>query len=193
MDFIEQLPESKGYTDILIVIDRLMKQAVFMPTRRTINIKELSKVFIQEVFSKHGIPIHIISDRGNEFVSKFFRALANALDIKLHFTSGYHPKADGQIEYTNQMLEQYLRIFCTYQQSDWVKLLPLAKFCFNNSPLTTTNISLFFTNKGYYLWLEFQLDQGPYPDITEPYLANLEKIHSRLKKSIVNVQARYQR
>jgi len=114
MDFIEQLPESKGYTDILIVIDRLMKQAVFMPTKRTINAKKLSEVFIQEVFSKHGTPIHVTSNRGSEFVSKFFRALANALDIKLYFTSGYYPEADDQMECTNQILEQYLRIFCTY-------------------------------------------------------------------------------
>jgi len=46
MDFIEQLPESEGYTNILIVIDRLMKQVVFVPTKRTINTKELSEVFI---------------------------------------------------------------------------------------------------------------------------------------------------
>jgi len=114
MDFIEQLPEFEGYTNILIVINRLTKQAVFVLTKRTINTKELSEVFIREVFSKHGTPIHVISDRDSEFVSKFFRALANALDIKLHFTSGYHLEVDGQIERTNKTLEQYLRIFCTY-------------------------------------------------------------------------------
>ena len=164
-----------------------------MLTRRTINTKELSKVFIREVFSKHSTPTHVTSDRGSEFISKFFRALANTLNIKLYFTSRYYPKADGQTKCTNQMLEQYLRIFCTYQQSDWVKLLPLAEFCFNNSFSATTNISPFFANKGYHPWLEFQLDQELYPDIAEPYLANLEKIYSRLKKSIVNVQARYQK
>jgi len=98
MDFIEQLLESEGYTDILIVIDRLTKQAVFVPTRRTINAKELSKVFIYEVFLKHGTPIHVTSDRSSEFVSKFFRALANALNIKLHFTLGYYPEVDSQTE-----------------------------------------------------------------------------------------------
>jgi len=118
MDFIEQLPESEDYTDILIVIDRLTKQAVFVPTRRMINVKELSKVFIYEVFLKHGTLIHVTSDRGSEFVSNFFRALANTLNIKLHFTLGYYPEADGQIECTNQMLKQYSRIFCIYQQLD---------------------------------------------------------------------------
>jgi len=114
-----------------------MKQAIFVPTRRTINIKKLSEVFIREVFSKHGTPTYITSDRGSEFVSKFFRALVNILNIKLYFTSDYHPEADGQIECTNQTLKQYLRIFCTYQQLNWAKLLPLAEFCFNNSPLVS--------------------------------------------------------
>ena len=101
MDFIEQFPESKSYTDILVVMDRLTKQAIFVPNRRTIDIEELLEVFIYEVFSKHSIPSHVTLDRDSEFVSKFFRSLANALNIKLHFTSGYHPEADSQIEHTN--------------------------------------------------------------------------------------------
>ena len=72
-----------------------MKQVIFVPTRRTINVKKLFKVFIREVFSKHGTPTHVTSDRGSEFVSKFFRALVNTLNIKLHFTSGYHSEANG--------------------------------------------------------------------------------------------------
>jgi len=85
-----------------------------------------------------------------EFMSKFFRALANALDMRLHFTSGYHPVADGQTEHTNQMLEQFLRIYCNYQQLDWAQLLPLAKFTYNNTSSVTTGISFFFANKGYH-------------------------------------------
>ena len=38
--------------------------------------------------------------------------------MKLHFTSGYYLEANSQIEYTNQTLKQYLRIYCNYQQSD---------------------------------------------------------------------------
>ena len=118
MDFIEQLPLSEGYTDILVVIDQLTKQALFIPTIRLLDAAMLAELFIKHVFSKHGVPSHIISNRGTEFVSKFFRSLANALDMKLHFTSWYHPEANGQTECTNQTLEQFLRIYCNYQQSD---------------------------------------------------------------------------
>jgi len=66
------------------------------------------------MFSKHGIPFYITSDRGSEFMLNFFCSLGTALDIQLHFTSGYHPKGDRQTEHTNQTLKQYLYIYCNY-------------------------------------------------------------------------------
>ena len=99
MDFIEQLPGSTGFTAILVVVDRLSKQAIFIPTHDTITSPELAKLFLLHMFSKHGVPAHVTSDRGTEFVSHFFRSLRKALDMCLHFTSGYHPEGDGQTEW----------------------------------------------------------------------------------------------
>jgi hypothetical protein len=49
----------------------------------------------------------------------------------LHFTSGYHPEGDGQTKQANQTLEQYLCIYCNYQQDNWSELPPLAEFAHN--------------------------------------------------------------
>ena len=95
MDFIEQLPSSSGFTAILIVVDRLSKQAIFVPTYDTITSPQLAQLFLLHIFSKHGVPSHVTSDRGTEFVSHFFCSLRTTLDMKLHFTSGYHPKGNG--------------------------------------------------------------------------------------------------
>src|SRR3979490_2416071 len=119
MDFIEQLPPSSGFTSILVIVCRLTKQSIFIPMDDTITSAELAKLFVLHVFSKHGVPNHVTSDRGSEFVSHFFRSLCKALDMRLHFTSGYHPKGDGQTECINQTLEQYLRIYYNYQQDNW--------------------------------------------------------------------------
>jgi len=119
MDFIKQLPPSEGHTDILVVVYRLTKQVIFIPTVRSINAVLLAELFIKHIFSKHGVPSHVTFNQGMEFVPKFFKSLASALDMKLHFTLGYHPEANGQTEHTNQTLEQFLRIYCNYQQSDW--------------------------------------------------------------------------
>jgi hypothetical protein len=81
MDFIEQLPASSGFTSILIVVDYLSKQCIFIPTYNTITSPELAKVFRLHVFSKHRVPSHITSNRGSEFVSHFFHSFGKALDI----------------------------------------------------------------------------------------------------------------
>jgi protoheme ferro-lyase len=107
MDFIEQLPDSKGYTAILVV-DRFTKQALFILTHDTIISTQLAELFIIHVFSKHGVPSHVTSDRDSKFVSRFFCSLGKALNMKLHFTSGYHLEGDRQMERVNQTLEQYL-------------------------------------------------------------------------------------
>ena len=81
MDFIEQLPASSGFTAILVVVDRLSKQALFIPMHDTITSPKLAQLFLLHVFSKHGVPMHVTSDRSTEFVSHFFRSLRKALDM----------------------------------------------------------------------------------------------------------------
>jgi IS30 family transposase len=108
MDFIEQLPDSEGFTTILVVVDCFTKQALFILTHDTITSTQLAKLFIIHVFSKHGVPSHITSDQGSKFVSCFFHSLEKALNMKLHFTSGYHLEGNGQTEHINQTLEQYV-------------------------------------------------------------------------------------
>ena len=99
---------------ILIIVDRFTKQSIFIPTYDMVMSAQLAELFVIHVFSKHGVPVHVTSDWGSEFVSHFFRCLGKALDMTLHFTSGYHPEGDGQTEGVNQTLEQYLHIYCNY-------------------------------------------------------------------------------
>jgi len=108
MDFIEKLPPSSGYTSILVIVECLSKQSLFIPTHDTIMSLKMAQLFILHIFSKHGVLSHVTSDCGTKFVSHFFHFLGMALDMKLQFTLGYHPKGDGQTEQTNQTLEQYL-------------------------------------------------------------------------------------
>jgi len=111
--------------------------------------------------------------------------------MKLHFTSGYHPEGDGQTEHTNQTLEQYLRIYCNYQQSDWSCLLPLAGFVYNNATSATIGLTPFFANKGYHPSLQTQLKRDLLSDLAWPFIAELESVHTRLKQLIVEAQACY--
>ena len=77
-----------GCDSILVVVDSLSKQGIFILTTIHCTSEDLTILFIMHVFSKHGVPEHITSNRGLEFV---FQSLKKALNMKLHFTSRYHP------------------------------------------------------------------------------------------------------
>ena len=106
----------------------------------------------------------------------------------LHFTSGYHPEGDGQTERTNQMLEQYLCVYCNYQQDNWSELLPLMNFAYNNAPSATTSVSPFFANKGYHL----NITVHPKHDIAfsraYDFAVDLNELQSTLKAEISTAQ-----
>src|SRR6266446_1450502 len=79
MDFIKQLPNSKGFSTILVIIDHLTKQAIFIPSHNMVDTPQVAQLFLIHVFSKHGVPVHITSDRGSEFISHFFHSLGKLL------------------------------------------------------------------------------------------------------------------
>ena len=112
--------------------------------------------------------------------------------MKLHFTSGYHPEGDGQTEQMNQTLEQYIRVYCNYQQDNWDELLPLAEFAYNNAPSATTGITPFYTNKGYHLSLTVHPEHDLVSARACNFVTDLNKPHHELKQHIADAQHRYQ-
>src|SRR5882672_9469195 len=112
--------------------------------------------------------------------------------MKLHFTSTYHPEGDGQTEQTNQTLEQYLRVYCNYQQDNWSELLPLAEFAYNNTPSATTGITPFFANKGYHLNLTVHPERDLASARARDFVTDLDELHQELWQHIAEAQHRYQ-
>ncbi|KAG5716920.1 hypothetical protein E4T56_gene8539 [Termitomyces sp. T112] len=104
---------------ILVIVCRLTKQALFIPCHTTDTTPGFAKLFLEHVFSKHGLPDDIVTDRGPLFVSHFWQSLCKALEIKTSLSTAYHPETDGQTEHVNQMLEQYLRLYVNYLQNNW--------------------------------------------------------------------------
>nr|GFA60001.1 putative reverse transcriptase domain-containing protein [Tanacetum cinerariifolium] len=64
MDFVTKLPKSsQGYNTIWVIVDRLTKSAIFTPMRETDPMDKLTRMYLKEVFTRHGIPVSIIRDR----------------------------------------------------------------------------------------------------------------------------------
>ena len=102
MDFIEKLLSSFMFDTILIIVNWLTKQVIFISAHDIIISMDLAHLFVLHVFSKHSIPSHVIFNRSSEFVSNFFYFLGITLNMQLHFTLGYHPKGNEQTEHMNQ-------------------------------------------------------------------------------------------
>ena len=81
----------------------------------------------------HGVPRSIVSDRGTQFTSKFWKQLHETLGTRLEFSTAFHPQTDGQTERVNQILEDMLRACVLDYGSTWDDNLPYAEFSYNNS------------------------------------------------------------
>ncbi|KAI3351400.1 hypothetical protein L3Q82_020216 [Scortum barcoo] len=79
LDFITGLPPSKGNTTVLTVVDRFSKMAHFIPLPKLPSAKETAQVMINHVFRIHGLPTDIVSDRGPQFVSVFWKEFCRLL------------------------------------------------------------------------------------------------------------------
>jgi hypothetical protein len=149
MDFIVSLPPSPSGNDaILVTVDRFTKMAHFSATKTTADATDVARLFLQDVYRLHGLPVDIVSDRDKIFTSNFWRHLLALLGVEPNLSTAFHPQTDGQTERVNQVLEQYLRIFCNYQQDNWQELLPLAEFAYNNSVHASTSKTPFLANYG---------------------------------------------
>src|SRR4028119_258219 len=67
----------------------------------------------------------------------------------MKMSTTFQPETNGQTERVNQTVEQYLRNYANYEQNNWVEMLPLAEFAYNNSLTTATGLSPFYANYGF--------------------------------------------
>jgi len=118
MDFVTGLPWSNGCNAILVVICRLTKMRHLVPCRDSTTAEQLADLYIRHVFRLHGLPRTVVSDRGTQFVAKFWRTLCEILRIQTKLSTPYHASTDGQTERLNAVMEQYLRSYVNYAQDD---------------------------------------------------------------------------
>ncbi|GJT86245.1 putative reverse transcriptase domain-containing protein [Tanacetum coccineum] len=82
MDFITKLPKtSTGQDTIWVIVDRLTKSAHFLPMRKDDSMENLTRQYLKEVVTRHGVPVLIISDRDGRFTSQFWQSLQKPLEI----------------------------------------------------------------------------------------------------------------
>src|SRR5258708_15776671 len=108
IDMIGELPDSKGYNAVLVVVDCLSKWIHTIPTVTSLDSAGVAQLFLKHVWHHHGLPEEVISDHRPTFVSNFSHELTALLGVKLTPSTSYHLQTDGQMEHMNQEIEAYL-------------------------------------------------------------------------------------
>jgi hypothetical protein len=134
IDFVVGLPRTpKGNDSVWVIVDRLTKVAHFVPVKVTFGTERLASLYVEQILRLHGAPKSIVSDRGPQFVAKFWQSFHKLMVTTLNYSTAFHPQKDGQTERVNQVMEDMLRACALTYGTDWESSLPFAEFSYNNS------------------------------------------------------------
>jgi hypothetical protein len=86
IDFIEMSPQFGSFNCILVVVGKFIKYGHFIPLRHPYTVASVAKVFLDQVYKLHGMPMSIVSDRDKIFASQFWRELFSLAKVQLHLS-----------------------------------------------------------------------------------------------------------
>ncbi|GJX67194.1 reverse transcriptase domain-containing protein [Tanacetum coccineum] len=187
MDFVTKLPiTSSGHDTIWVIVDRLTKSALFLPICEDYKMDRLARLYLNEIVSRHGMPISIISNRDSRFMSRLWQSMQEELGTRLDMSMAYHPQTDGQSERTLQTLEDMLRAYVLNFGGSWDVHLPLVKFLYNNSNHTSVRCAPFEVLYGrkcrsLILWSEVGEGQLIRSELVQETTEKISQIKDRLK------------
>ncbi|GJY16286.1 putative reverse transcriptase domain-containing protein [Tanacetum coccineum] len=187
MDFVTKLPwTSSGHDTIWVIMDRLTKSAHFLPMREDYKIERLSRLYLNEIVARHGVPISIISDHDSWFTSRFWQSMQEALGTRLDMSTDYHPQIDGQSERTIQTLEDMLKACVLDFERSWDVHFLLVEFSYNNSYHSSVRCAPFEALYGRkcrspIMWAEVREGQLIGPELVQETTEMISQIKDRLK------------
>ena len=142
-DWITGLPTTvEGFNTILVVMDRLTKYAYFIPAKTTDTAEDTAKRLFGRVFSVHGCPMSLVSDRDTKFCAAFFRELLKIMRVQQKMGTSYFHEYNGAVEVLNRTIEAMLRhLVGDDPEQDWTELLPNIHWAYNTNRHASLDMS----------------------------------------------------
>lgn len=193
IDFKEFPRDRSGYDQVMVIIDRLSKQATTIPCHKTIDARGMAALFIQWIYRFGHTPESIVSDRGPQFVSRFWSEFCRIIGVKVKLSTAYHKQTDGQTEIMNKYLDQRLRPFVSYYQDNWSELLPMidrAQVTLPHDTLKMTPYQVLFGSEPRQSWDWAQPTKSTFSEILndKEALALATRMHDAWQEAKKNIE-----
>lgn len=126
---------------ILVVSDYATRNPEAFPLRN-VTASKVAEVLV-ELFSRHGIPEEILTDRGTNYTSSLLGELYRLIGVRSLRTSPYHPETDSLFERFNRTLKAMLKKTLTGEKWGWDDMLPYVLFAYREVPQAILGFSPF--------------------------------------------------
>jgi hypothetical protein len=132
-----------------MVVDRFSKAIHLIPLPKLPSAKETAQFMVQYIFRIHGLSVNIVSDRGPQFTSQFWKVFCTLIGSPAGLSSGFHPQSNGQSERANQDKETTVRCLVSSNPTTWSQQLVWIENARNFLPCSTTGLYPFKCSMGY--------------------------------------------
>ena len=165
-----------GFDVVLVIVDKLLKRAIFEAVKKTFGAREVAQVFQDRLFAKPGVPITIVLDRDPKVISNYWTGLTELLNIRLNKSTADHPQTDGQSENLIRTLCNMPRSSIQKVPMNWDQDLSVFEFEYNSSKHGSTGLS------------PFEVDMGRIPH--NPFTRSLSECKVKCQSSFDAVERR---
>ena len=138
---------SPDFEYILVAVDHFTHYAITIPMQRC-DSASTARALMDELFCRHGVPARLIMDRGSSFNNALMLDVQKSLGISPHFTTAYHPQANGMVERLNGTLKELLRTLNKEVHGEWVEMLQAVTFSYNTKVSEATGFTPYFLVHG---------------------------------------------
>ena len=185
IDLVENLRKcaKTGCHRICTIVDRYSKFVIAFPLDKATS-EDIAKGVYENLVTKYGgFPEKLISDRGQNLVSKYFKAYFRYFGTKLHHTTSHRPRANGLVERAHRTMISQMRATIKNKEN-WTELLPSVVFSMNSSVSRATGYS------------PFELVMGTparvFPDIIFPKKECLDAVPKTHQEGLSKLIARHE-
>lgn len=197
VDLVGPLPRSKnGNSYLLVVLDVFSKFVLLKPLKKA-TAKTVIDFIENHVFLIFGVPKTLICDNGSQFIAKLFKDLLNEYNVRLWYTSNYHPQANP-VERVNKSIKAALRSYVIGNHKSWDSVIHQIGCALRTAIHSSTNFTPYFVNFGqemvisgsdYLLNEQIQTLNGP----TTDRLIQIKNIREQISENLIKAYEQYSR